>query len=254
MMGLTVALETATSSCSVAVAGPDGTLLAEIISPRGPAHTRRLLPDLHHALEIAAGSADEIETVVVGLGPGTFTGLRIGVATARSLAQAAGARLLGVSSLSALAVRLAEGDAGECADRFVALIDGKRREVFAATYRRCPRPDATGEEGEAVAAPRLTASDPLSVVGAEELEEYLLERSGALVGGDGAHLYADRLPHCVRLSALVRAPTASMVLRAWRAGAPGVVDGPEKTVPVYGRRPDAARWTGRDGAGAGGVS
>jgi len=252
-MGLTVALETATSSCSVSVAGPDGVVLADIVAPTGPAHTGRLLPDLHHAVRMASGAPSDIETVVVGLGPGTFTGLRIGVATARALAQAAGARLIGVPSLNALGWRLAEADAGRCVERFVALIDGKRSEVFAAAFHR-DAVSAGPETEDGTPTPPLVVSDPLSVVGADDLERYLAGHPGAAVGGDGAHLYADRLPEGVFLSDLVRAPTASMLLRAWSGGAPGVVEGPDAVVPVYGRRPDAARWTARDGAGAAGAS
>mgnify|MGYP000949469883 CR=1 FL=1 len=82
-----LALETASAACSVAVGDPDGRLLAEITAPRGPAHTQRLLPDVHHALTIAGVDVAEVHTVVVGIGPGTFTGLRIGVATARAFVQ-----------------------------------------------------------------------------------------------------------------------------------------------------------------------
>jgi tRNA threonylcarbamoyl adenosine modification protein YeaZ len=262
-MSIVVALETATTCCSVAVATPDGTLLAEVVAPAGPAHTRRLLPDLHHALQIAGAGVADIETVVIGLGPGTFTGLRIGVATARALAQAGGARLVGVPTLEALAWALAEGDAAAKVRTYVALIDGKRREVFAACYARAAGAavhDARGADGapppadvaEAprVITPSLTVLRTPTVVPADELLDFLVAWPSAVVGGDGAHLYRDRLPASTHLARAIAAPTAVMALRAWRAGVPGVVEGLPATVPIYGRAPDAARWTERQRAAA----
>lgn len=254
-MSVVVALETATTSCSVAVADPHGALLAEVVAPAGPAHTRRLLPDLHHALQIAGAGPADVETVVVGLGPGTFTGLRIGVATARALAQANGARLIGVPSLEALGWALAEGDAAAKASAYITLIDGKRREVFAACYTRAARSAVhaadAGEEQARPAGAALTVLRAPTVVPAAELLGFLSEWPSAVVGGDGAHLYRDTLPANAHLARTVTAPTARMALRAWRAGVPGVTEGIPDTVPVYGREPDAARWTERQGARAG---
>lgn len=230
-MTVVAAIDTATTCCSVAVAGHDGVLLAEIVAPNGPAHTGRLLPDLHHALAIAGATAEDIETVVVGLGPGTFTGLRIGVATARALAQAGGSRLVGVPSLQALVHELRRGDPGRDATAYVALIDGKRGEVFATV------------------APAAAEAEGLTVVEAADIPELLSRQAGALVGGDGARLYADLLPTTVTLSPLVGPPTAAMALHAWLAGARGVVEGWADVVPIYGREPDAQRWSARPQAG-----
>lgn len=237
-MSLVVAMDTATACCSVAVGEGDGRLLAEIVVPTGPAHTQRLLPDLHHALAMAGAVPEDIGTVVVGLGPGTFTGLRIGVATARALAQVSGARLVGVPSLQSLLVELRSGDPLGGASAYVALVDGKRREVFAAVL-------------EAPSAAGATAADvqrPL-VVAADDIPELLGRHPGALVGGDGARLYRDLLPPPATLSPLVGSPTAAMALRAWRAGAAGVVEGWADVVPIYGREPDAQRWSARPQAG-----
>jgi tRNA threonylcarbamoyladenosine biosynthesis protein TsaB len=249
-VSVVVAVETATMSCSVAVADPHGALLAEVVAPAGPAHTRRLLPDLHHALQIAGAGPADVETVVVGLGPGTFTGLRIGVATARALAQANGARLIGVPSLEALGWALAEGDAAAKASAYIALIDGKRREVFAACFTRAAR-STVHDAAREPARPALAVLKPPMVVPAADLLDFLSEWPSAVVGGDGAHLYCDKLPVNAHLARTVTAPTARMALRAWRAGVPGATEGIPDTVPVYGREPDAARWTERQGARAG---
>jgi tRNA threonylcarbamoyladenosine biosynthesis protein TsaB len=236
-MKVTVGIETATAACSVAVEA-GGELLAEVVARGAPAHTRRLLPDLQHVLEIAGAGPEDVESVVVGLGPGTFTGLRIGVATARALAFASGARLAGVPTLAALAWAMAEGEVtGRTIAEFVPLIDGKRHEVFAACYTRmpCDGDDTCG---------RLVEVKGISVVEADDLLEFVSKWPGAVVGGDGATLYRDSLPMRAFRATQVTAPTAAMVLRAWHRGVPGIVEG-ERCTPIYGRAPDAVRWIER---------
>jgi hypothetical protein len=63
-----------------------------------------------------------------------------------------------------------------------------------------------------------------------------------VVGGDGAVLYAERVPRSAVVAGAVIAPTAAMVLRAWLAGAEDRREGPAAVLPVYGREPDAVRW------------
>jgi tRNA threonylcarbamoyl adenosine modification protein YeaZ len=223
-----LALETATAACSVALASAEGDVLAERVDLEGPAHTRVLLRQAHEALEEAGAEVADVGTVLVGLGPGAFTGLRIGVATARGLALAGGARLGGVPSLTALALALAVSPEGVAAERFVPLIDARRREVFAACYER-------GAGG-------VRACTPLAAVPSADLEAYLEQFPGAVVGGDGAVLYAERMPRSAVVAGAVVAPTAAMVLRAWLAGAGDRREGPAAVLPVYGREPDAVRW------------
>ena len=242
-----LALETSTSACSVAVADPGGRLLAETLAPAGPAHTRRLLSDVHHALDMAGTRIEHVRTVLVGIGPGTFTGLRIGLATARALAQAGDARLVGVPSLASLAWALAEGDAAASVSFLVPLIDGKRGEVFAACYSRSARCAAHNATAVGATGPSLDVVRPLVVVKASELQTFLRSWPNAIVGGDGAHLYAAELPASAKLARAVAAPTAAMALRAWRAGVPGAAEGFASATPIYGRAPDAARWTGKAG-------
>lgn len=239
---LVLALETATNACSVALFTDDGDRVAEIVAEAGPAHTQRLLPDVHHVLGIAGVRMDAVSTVVVGLGPGSFTGLRIGVATARALAQAGeGIELAGVPTLAALAWSLAEGEADAGARDFIPLIDGKRGEVFAARFQR-PREDVERPVRAPASAPLIAAEPRLAVVRAADLAEFLTQWPGAVVGGDGARLYADRLPPVVLVARAVAAPTAAMVARAWFAGVPGVASGLSAVLALYGRRPDAAAW------------
>lgn len=241
-----LAVETATSACSAAVLAADGALVAQRVEDDGPAHTQRLLPFVHGVLEEAAVSLGDLDAVVCGLGPGAYTGMRIGVATARALAQACGLRLGGAPTLAAVALALAadtepgasaffgtpHGVAARPDAPLVALLDGKRREVFAQVFRAAGRDSASPLEELA----------PLAVVAPDDLDGFLGRWPGAVVGGDGALLYAERLPAAVTLAAHTAPPTAAMVGRAWLTAAPGVVEGFDAVLPVYGRAPDAARW------------
>jgi len=227
-----LALETATTACSAALCAADGSVVAETVALEGPAHTQRLLAGVHEVLETAAASWSDIGTIAVGLGPGAFTGLRIGVATARALAQADGrVRLAGVPTADALALALAHAPEAAAHHPLVPLIDGKRREVFAAVYAR-------DDEGGGV-----HVVEGVAVVPADELSEWLLRLGDVLVGGDGAVLYRDLLPATAVIADEIPAPTAAMVGRAVACGAPGLVYGADAVLPLYGRAPDAARWT-----------
>ena len=220
-----LALETATTACSAALCAADGSVVADRLALSGPAHSQLLLPFVHEILaEAGAGWAD-VDTVAVGLGPGAFTGLRIGIATARALAQADGrAALAGVPTLAALALALAE--APEAAGRrLVPLIDGRRREVFAAVFES--------------AGGGVRQVEDVAVVPADGLAEWLAARGDVVTGGDGAVLYRELLPASAVTAAGVVAPTAAMVGRAVACGVPGLVRGPDAVLPLYGRAPDA---------------
>lgn len=234
-----LALETATAACSAALCAADGSVVAERLSLDGPAHSRRLLPYVHEILAEAGADWADVDTVAVGLGPGAFTGLRIGVATARALAQAGdGVRLAGAPTLAALAGAVAAASApSPQPPLLVPLVDGRRREVFAAVYE----PDASGG---------VRVVEELRVVASGDLAGWLGALGDVVVGGDGAALYAELLPQTARRAPGIDAPTAAMVGRAVACGAPGVVWGPDAVLPIYGRAPDAApRPSGASSAG-----
>ncbi len=220
-----LALETATTACSAALCAADGSVVAQRVALDGPAHSRLLLPFVREVLEEAGAGWEAVETIAVGLGPGAFTGLRIGVATARALAQADGAAgLAGVPTLAAVALALTEAPQA-AGRRLVPLIDGRRREVFAAVFRH---------DGGV-----LRQVEDVAVVRADDLGAWLAARGDVLTGGDGAVLYDDLLPASARRDGDVVAPTAAMVGRAVACGAPGLVHGPDAVLPLYGRAPDA---------------
>jgi tRNA threonylcarbamoyladenosine biosynthesis protein TsaB len=140
---------------------------------------------------------DEVDRVAVGLGPGSFTGLRIGVATARGLAQGWGTELVGVSTLRALAA--GAPDAGAVA----VVIDARRGEVFAAAWRG----EAELLAAAALAPERLAAAlgalgDAALAVGDGAIRfRAILEPAGATIPPDGDPLHRVAARHICRLGA-----------------------------------------------------
>ena len=228
-----LAFDTATAATAVALC--DGTEVTERRDdpPPGarPAHTVQLLALIAEAMEAAPAPWEGIDRIAVGVGPGTFTGLRIGVATARALATVRGIPLVGVSTLESLAVG---GRAVPGVEVVAAVIDARRREVFAAAWRLegaaggeparlgeqllAPRPIAPGAlatELERLGGARLAIGD-----GAVEFRP-VLERSGALIPEAGAEVHrVTAVNHCE-------------LARELHAGTP------DQVRPEYLRLPDA---------------
>lgn len=193
-----------------------------------PRHAAQLLPLAHELLAEAGLAFADVERIAVGLGPGTFTGLRIGVATARALAQATGAELTGVSTLQALAVA-AQGAAPPAAG-VLAVIDARRSEVFAAGWR----------DGRQVLGPLAVAPAALAERLRGSGETWLAVGDGAVrfrpdLEGAGCLVEPDGSPHHgVCAGAICR-----LALEAPQALARDLV------VPDYLRPPDAARSRNR---------
>ena len=129
MRGTIVALETSARRASVAAQNGERALFAELASER--AHASDLLPALDRLLRELHAPPAEIRAVLVGTGPGSYTGLRVGIATAIGLARGSGAVLRGVPSCETLAFgALAPGEEA------VTLIDARQGELYFAHYRR----------------------------------------------------------------------------------------------------------------------
>jgi tRNA threonylcarbamoyladenosine biosynthesis protein TsaB len=274
---IVLGMDTATSATAVALRLADGvTTQARDDPPAGahPGHATRLLAMAHDLLVAAGLGWSEVDRVAVGVGPGTFTGLRVGVATARGLAQSLSAELVGVSSTRALAHAALCSQAAEDAPRGVlAVIDARRGEVFAAAYEPGPAGPAAvaamgsakalaegnGQVGPAGAPRELAAAQAL----APERLLAVLEQAGNdgaldardpgswLAVGDGAVRYRD----AVQAAGLQAPPDGSPLHRVSAAaicalGAPGAPAAPGEVVPDYRRRPDAE--LALDAAGAGG--
>jgi len=128
-----LAIETATAVTAVALVGGDHD--AEVVVDRARRHTEVLASAIERLLGAWGHGPHELDGIVVDVGPGLFTGLRVGVATAKGLSIATGVGLHTVTSTDALAEAAWEY---EVAGTVVAVVDARRREVFTASYRCSP--------------------------------------------------------------------------------------------------------------------
>lgn len=128
-------IETSTSVCSVALS-QDGVVLHNEVDQEGPSHAKVLAPFVENALSFADSHAIPIDAVAVSKGPGSYTGLRIGVSTAKGVAYGRNAHLLSVSTLKLLTVpTLLHSELPENA-LLCPMIDARRMEVYCAVYDR----------------------------------------------------------------------------------------------------------------------
>jgi tRNA threonylcarbamoyladenosine biosynthesis protein TsaB len=158
-------IETATDVCSAAlVTGPS--VVVEEWVERKSAHAERLLPMIEQLLRGAGLAAADLDVVAVSIGPGSFTGLRIGLSVAKGLVFATGARMVAVPTLEALAARVtAETLPGE---RVFALLDARREEVYCQLFDVAGgRAVACGEPRDATLTqlPALAGDGPLLLTG-----------------------------------------------------------------------------------------
>jgi tRNA threonylcarbamoyladenosine biosynthesis protein TsaB len=228
--------DTATPDVAVAVVRGDEALIDSRLSPEnGPRHASALLGEVERAAK-RGGGWEVVDAIAVGVGPGSFTGLRIGIATARGLAQGLGKPLIGVGTLDALAAGLAERPAAR-ARSVLAVIDARRSQVFAALHG--PSADEVWEpfvSDPAGLADRVAALDEPPLAGGDGSLRFRrdLERAGAevLPDADPGHRLSAR--HVCRLA----------------TGLSG--SAPDHVRPIYLRAPDAQVWLERDHRHGGG--
>lgn len=132
---LLLALETATETCGAALLRDD-TVVASTHLHRPRIHAKRLTPLVEDLLRHADAERTALDVVAVSMGPGSYTGLRIGVSTAKGWARATGADLIGVPTLAAYAAQLCPLTAP--GDVVCPLLDARRDEVYAGAFRRTP--------------------------------------------------------------------------------------------------------------------
>ena len=169
-----LALESSAVAASVAVS-EDGALIAQSYQRSGLTHSRTLMPMCRDLLENCGLTLGEMDVVAVAAGPGSFTGLRIGVATAKGLAWPGDKPCAGVSTLEAMAWPLAHLEGDLCA-----VMDARRNQVYNA---RCQ-----GEGG------RLLRLCPDRAISIDELAAELLSREKTqILVGDGAELCYNEL-------------------------------------------------------------
>jgi tRNA threonylcarbamoyladenosine biosynthesis protein TsaB len=217
-------LDTATPATTVAVLGRDGRATEARDDPPPDArgrHGGRLLALIERAIAESGGGWEAVERIAVGVGPGSFTGLRIGIATARGLAQARGLPLAGVGSLHALAAGAAAVADGR---PVAAIVDARRGEVFAAVF------DAAGQ-------PLLGPA----ALGPEELAERLRRVAPtALAVGDGAVRFEAELAASGAVVPAAEAPVHRLsAVHVCRLGAVTEPAERDALLPDYRREPDA---------------
>ncbi len=197
-----LAFDTATPHVTVAL--HDGsTVVATFESEESMRHGEMLAPGIEHVLTSAGVSVGALTGIAVGVGPGPFTGLRVGLVTARTLALARSLPVYGVCSLDILAAEAIDSGLAE----FVVATDARRKEVYLASYAEGRR-----VHGPEVIKPEDAATD-------------------VTVVGRGARLYPEHFPH----AAGPEHPSAAVLCDVVSRQRFEILD-PE---PLYLRRPDA---------------
>lgn len=169
---LILGIETATTQVSCAIGGHEGVITSFQVG-KGPRHVETLAPAIDFIRRQARIDLGDLGAIAVDVGPGLFTGLRVGVAAAKAMAQALRVPMVGVPSLDLLAFPLRQSNR-----LIVPVIDARRGEVFSGFYRQVP--------GGLQRLTELQVGSPADV--ASELEAI---REECLVVGDGALRYAD---------------------------------------------------------------
>jgi tRNA threonylcarbamoyladenosine biosynthesis protein TsaB len=231
---LILGIDTATAQVSVAIGGHEG-VLASTQTVRAKQHAEILTPAIDFTRRQARIELSEISVVAVDIGPGLFTGLRVGVATAKAMAHALRVPMIGVPSLDLLAFSV----------RFtpklmVAVIDARRGEVYHAFYRQVPG------GMQRVTDHRVTTPDDLA-------SELLASGEECLLVGDGALRYHEVFDglHKVEIveEGLAYPSATSLVMLAHAQALREQWVKPWDLTPLYLRKPDAEiNWTTRDSA------
>jgi len=167
-------IETATLASGVALATADK-LVAEIIVQTKKTHSERLMPHIEQLLELGQVAKEDITAIAVSIGPGSFTGLRIGLATAKALAYVWNVPVIGVSTLAALAYACPAPNSLICP-----LLDAQKGNVYQAVYR--------WEKGilQEVIPPRVIAHQ-------EAINELASQPLPVIMLGEGAVLFQEAI-------------------------------------------------------------
>ncbi|HEY1761476.1 MAG TPA: tRNA (adenosine(37)-N6)-threonylcarbamoyltransferase complex dimerization subunit type 1 TsaB [Acidimicrobiales bacterium] len=211
-----LAIETATTACAIGLATSNGQRRSAVVSDDRH-HTESLIPGIQELLASVGVSAQSLDRIVVDRGPGLYTGLRVGLATAVGLALAASCELVGVTSLEVLAAGAHR--AGVRGTLLVA-VDGRRGEVFAQSFQLDDVVTLTSEP---------SVERPVDVI------SRWASKGDVTVTGDGATRYRAEfgsLSTVMIFDQLVPPPLEALAIGATRE--------PERDiVPLYLREPDA---------------
>lgn len=221
---LILGIESATVQVGSAIGGHEGVISSAHLA-RGKRHAESLMPQVEFICAQAGIAMSEVSVVAVDTGPGLFTGLRVGVASAKAIAQALKVPMIGVSSLDLLAFPMRYSNR-----TIVTALDARRGELFSARYRAVPG-----------GVQRLSGPD---LGTPEELASNLLAaKEDCLLVGDGAHRYADQFGGLNRVELVERGlahPTATALVQLAHARALREDWVPPSEIhPLYLRKPDA---------------
>ena len=222
-----LALETSAKAVSAAVS-EDGRILASGYQDTGLTHSRTLMPIVEHILKNTGLTVADMDAIAVAAGPGSFTGIRIGVAAAKGLAFAADKPAVGVSTLAAMARNVAF-----CDGLVICAMDARRQQVYNALFE--------AKDGQ------LTRLTPDRAIALEDLaEELRSDPRPKTVVGDGARLCFAHLTEAgisCRLAPaqLVMQNAMSVALEAEAMAAEGKLVSAQALEPVYLRPAQADR-------------
>ena len=231
---IVLALDTTTRRSSVAVAR-GGRVLDVLEGDPARPHAERVPGDLVRSLERAGLRLADVDVFAVAVGPGSFTGLRIGIAAIQGCAFAAGRPIVGVSALEAIALSAAGGGNAGPPGRIGVWMDAHRNEVFSALYAA----HGTGADAALETVEGPAVGDP-----AETAERWhgLMGGAWCPVAGDGALRYRQVIEDAAGAPVpVIEAPplAATIALIAGRRAEAGEATLPHAIRPLYVRRPDA---------------
>lgn len=224
-------IESATAQVGCAIGGHEG-VLASTHSARGRRHAESLAPQIEFTLEQARVTIGEISVVAVDVGPGLFTGLRVGISTAMATAFGLSVPMIGVSSLDLVAFPVRH-----TRRLIAAAIDARRGELFTAFYRQVPG------GLQRVTEPHVVTPDDL-------FGELQAASTECLVVGDGALRYREQLSSLTKVEiadeSLAYPSASSLVSLAHARALREDFVQPAEITPLYLRRPDAeVNWQTR---------
>lgn len=231
---LILGIETATEQVSVAIGGHEG-VLGSFEVTRGRRHAETLVPAIEFLCRQTDITMPEFSAIAVDIGPGLFTGMRVGIAAGKAIAQALRVPMIGISSLDLLAFPLRYSDR-----TIAAVIDARKGEVFYAFYR--PVPGGV----QRVSEPRVGKTDDL-------VADLLARGQNAVCVGDGALRYRDEIDAGVRCEYaeqfLAHPSSAPLVQLAHARALREDWVNPWEIQPMYLRAPDAQiNWSTRESA------
>jgi tRNA threonylcarbamoyladenosine biosynthesis protein TsaB len=226
-----LAIETSTLLGGVAILHDTSVLIAEVKLNVKSTHSERLMSEIVHVMEKAGLRIADIDAFAVSIGPGSFTGLRIGLSTVKGFSYATGKPIVAIPTLEALAWNFPF-----CPYPVCTVLDARKKEVYAAIFEW---------EGEGFR--RALHEEP---VGTETLLAYLKEKEGAIGGkilfaGEGALLYRDTIMNHLAEKAIFPPPykmipsPANVAYLGLKKAVRGEFSEPIRLVPYYIRKSEA---------------